>query len=189
MLVVLTFVGIRENKRIRDYKIVLEEKNSGKKLFLDITLDMSIQIKRILGSEHYKGIFDLFISISEKFGFRLKKTIIDINKQLSMLNLFDEFGNNFQLSTNLVDGIILSTYNDSDIYIDNSVLKKSKNSDTITYFSIDLAKYSLNELYNMLERAKYDDSFLEEAVRIRDEIKIRESKLSKPYDDGPDLIY
>ena len=41
----------------------------------------------------------------------------------------------------------------------------------------------------MLDRARYDDSFLEEAVRIREEIKIREKKTDSPYKNGPDLIY
>lgn len=176
MYVIITFIGIRENRRINEYKIVLEEKNSGKKLILDITFELVSQIKRILTENNYNGIFEAFRLISEKFGFSLKKTIIDLKNKVSVLYLYDTYGNNFQLNTNLIDGIILSTYNTSEIYIEDSAIKMCKNKTLTTYSSIDLAKYTLDELYNMLERAKFDDSFLEEAIRIRDEIKMREKK-------------
>ena len=57
------------------------------------------------------------------------------------------------------------------------------------FINYDLGKYSLNDLYNMLKRVSYDDDFLEEAIRIKDEIRLREEGFNVSYYNGPDIIY
>ena len=51
---------------------------------------------------------------------------------------------------------------------------------------------TINELYDIVfidaAKGKYL-TFLEEAIRIRDEIRLREESINSPYYNGPDLIY
>lgn len=190
MFVLLVFIGISENKKRDEYNIVLKEKDGERKILLKITNDLANNIKRILAVDNYNGIFDVFLSMIAKFGFNLKKAVVDIKNSSSVISMFDDYGSSFTVTTSLVDGIVLSTYNASSIFIDENIMKKySISGSSLVYSSFDLERYSLGELYNMLDRARYDDSFLEEAIRIREEIKMREKKTKNPYKDGPDLIY
>ena len=190
MFVLLVFIGISENRKTNEYNIVLREKDGDRKILLNITSDLVTNIKKILADDNYNGIFDVFLTLIGKFGFNLKKTVIDVKNGNSIISMFDDYGASFTITTSLIDGIILSTYNASSIFIDENMLKKYRNiGNSIIYSSFDLEKYTLGDLYNMLDRARYDDSFLEEAVRIREEIKIREKKNDSPYKNGPDLIY
>ena len=76
--------------------------------------------------------------------------------------MFDDYGASFTVTTSLIDGIILSTYNASSIFIDETMLKKYRNNgNSVIYSSFDFEKYTLDELYNMLDRAIYDDNFLQ----------------------------
>ena len=190
MFVLLVFIGISENRKTNEYNIVLREKDGDRKILLNITSDLVTNIKKILADDNYNGIFDVFLTLIGKFGFNLKKTVIDVKNGNSIISMFDDYGASFTVTTSLIDGIILSTYNASSIFINENMLKKYRNiGNSIIYSSFDLEKYTLGDLYNMLDRARYDDSFLEEAVRIREEIKIREKKTDSPYKNGPDLIY
>ena len=78
MFVLLVFIGISENRKTNEYNIVLREKDGDRKILLNITSDLVTNIKKILADDNYNGIFDVFLTLIGKFGFNLKKTVIDV---------------------------------------------------------------------------------------------------------------
>ena len=117
--------------------------------------------------------------------------ILDANDNVSSVIIDDSQGNEFIVKLDTLDAVILSTYNDSPIYIDEKALNEfqQKIKKMNVFINYDLGKYTLPDLYNMLKRVRYYDNFLEEAIRIRNEIKLREDSANVPYYNGVDLIY
>ena len=191
MNISLVFVGLFEDKNKNNYKAVLQEKDGDRLFYLDVKCSNVDSVKYVLSNEQYCGIYAIYISTIEKFGFIIKKMILDVEEDVSSVIIDNNQGNEFVVKLETLDAVILSTYNDSPIYIEEKYLNdfQKKIKETHVFINYDLGKYSLNDLYNMLKRVSYDDDFLEEAIRIRDEIRLREESINSPYYNGPDLIY
>lgn len=191
MNICLVFVGLFENKNTNEIKAVLQEKDGDRSFYLDVKNNNVEFLRSVLSNEDYCGIFAIYISTVERFGFTLKKMIINIEDNVSSVIIDDSQGNEFIVKLDTLDAVILSTYNDTPIYIDEKILNdfQQKLKKMPVFINYDLGKYSLNDLYNMLKRVSYDDDFLEEAIRIRDEIKLREESFNAAYYNGPDIIH
>ena len=191
MNICLVFVGIFENKNKNDFKAVLQEKDGDRSYYLDVRGNNVESLRYVLSNEEYCGIYAIYISTIERFGFTIKKMIINVEDNVSSIIIDNNQGNEFVVKLETLDAVILSTYNDTPIYIEERYLNdfQKKIKEIPVFINYDLGKYSLNDLYNMLKRVNYDDDFLEEAIRIRDEIRLREESLNVPYYNGPDLIY
>ena len=191
MNICLVFVGLFENRNTNEVKAVLQEKDGDRSFYLDVKNNCVEFLRLVLSNEEYCGIFAIYISTVERFGFTLKKMIINVEENVSSVIIDDSQGNEFIVKLDTLDAVILSTYNDTPIYIDEKVLNEfqQKLKKMPVFINYDLGKYSLNDLYNMLKRVSYDDDFLEEAIRIRDEIKLREESFNVAYYNGPDIIY
>ena len=191
MNICLVFVGLFENKSKNEVKAVLQEKNGDRSFYLDVKSNNVEFLRSVLSNEEYCGIFAIYISTVERFGFTLKKTIINVEDNVSSVIIDDSQGNEFIVKLDTLDAVILSTYNDTPIYIDEKILNdfQKKLQKMSVFINYDLGKYSLNDLYNMLKRVSYDDDFLEEAIRIKDEIRLREEGFNVSYYNGPDIIY
>ena len=191
MNICLVFVGLFENRNTNEVKAVLQEKDGDRSFYLDVKNNCVEFLRLVLSNEEYCGIFAIYISTVERFGFTLKKMIINVEDNVSSVIIDDSQGNEFIVKLDTLDAVILATYNDTPIYIDEKVLNEfqQKLKKMPVFINYDLGKYSLNDLYNMLKRVSYDDDFLEEAIRIRDEIKLREESFNVAYYNGPDIIY
>ena len=191
MNICLVFVGLFENRNTNEVKAVLQEKDGDRSFYLDARSNNVEFLRSVLSNEEYCGIFAIYISTVERFGFTLKKMIINVEDNVSSVIIDDSQGNEFIVKLDTLDAVILSTYNDTPIYIDEKVLNEfqQKLKKMPVFINYDLGKYSLNDLYNMLKRVSYDDDFLEEAIRIRDEIKLREESFNVAYYNGPDIIH
>ena len=191
MNICLVFVGLFENRNTNEVKAVLQEKDGDRSFYLDVRNNNVEFLRLVLSNEEYCGIFAIYISTVERFGFTLKKMIINVEDNVSSVIIDDSQGNEFIVKLDTLDAVILSTYNDTPIYIDEKVLNEfqQKLKKMPVFINYDLGKYSLNDLYNMLKRVSYDDDFLEEAIRIRDEIKLREESFNVAYYNGPDIIH
>ena len=191
MNICLVFVGLFENRNTNEVKAVLQEKDGDRSFYLDVKNNCVEFLRLVLSNEEYCGIFAIYISTVERFGFTLKKMIINVEENVSSVIIDDSQGNEFIVKLDTLDAVILATYNDTPIYIDEKVLNEfqQKLKKMPVFINYDLGKYSLNDLYNMLKRVSYDDDFLEEAIRIRDEIKLREESFNVAYYNGPDIIY
>ena len=187
----LVFTGLFEDKNKNSIKAVLQEKNGDRRYYIDILHQNSETLKYILSNEEYYGIYAVYISTIEKFGFTIKKMNINVDENISSVIIIDGDSNEFVVKIETFDAIILCTYNDSPIYIDEKYLNDFQKifKEKPIFVNNDLCNYTLGELYNMLKRVNYDDDFLEEAMRIKDEIKLREEEKKLPYYNGPDLIY
>jgi len=191
MNICLVFAGLFENKNTNEIKAVLQEKDGDRSFYLDVRYNNVEFLRSVLSNEEYCGIFAIYISTVERFGFTIKKTIINVDENVSSVIIDDSQGNEFIVKLDTLDAVILSTYNDTPIYIEEKILNdfQKKLKKTSVFINYDLGKYSLNDLYNMLKRVTYDDDFLEEAIRIKDEIKLREESYNVAYYNGPDIIY
>ena len=191
MNICLVFTGLFEDRNKNSIKAVLQEKNGDRKYFLDVRHQNSETLKYILSNEEYYGIYAVYISTIEKFGFTIKKMNINTEESISSVIIVDGDNNEFVVKIETFDAIILCTYNDSPIYIEEKYLNDFQKifKEKPIFVNCDLCNYTLSELYNMLKRVNYDDDFLEEAMRIREEIKLREEEKKIPYYNGPDLIY
>ena len=191
MNICLVFVGLFENRNTNEVKAVLQEKDGDRSFYLDVRSNNVEFLRSVLSNEEYCGIFAIYISTVERFGFTLKKMIINVEDNVSSVIIDDSQGNEFIVKLDTLDAVILSTYNDTPIYIDEKALNEfqQKLKKMPVFINYDLGKYSLNDLYNMLKRVSYDDDFLEEAIRIRDEIKLREESFNVAYYNGPDIIH
>lgn len=191
MNICLVFVGLFENRNTNEVKAVLQEKDGDRSFYLDVRNNNVEFLRLVLSNEEYCGIFAIYISTVERFGFTLKKMIINVEDNVSSVIIDDSQGNEFIVKLDTLDAVILSTYNDTPIYIDEKALNEfqQKLKKMPVFINYDLGKYSLNDLYNMLKRVSYDDDFLEEAIRIRDEIKLREESFNVAYYNGPDIIH
>jgi len=191
MNICLVFVGLFENKSTNEVKAVLKEKDGDRSFYLNVKYNNVDFLRSVLSNDEYCGIFAIYISTVERFGFTIKKMILDANNNVSSVIIDDSQGNEFIVKLDTLDAVILSTYNDSPIYIDEKALNEfqQKIKKMNVFINYDLGKYTLSDLYNMLKRVRYDDNFLEEAIRIRDEIRLREDSANVPYYNGVDLIY
>ena len=74
----LVFTGLFEDKNKNSIKAVLQEKNGDRRYYIDILHQNSETLKYILSNEEYYGIYAVYISTIEKFGFTIKKMNINM---------------------------------------------------------------------------------------------------------------
>ena len=198
MKVRLQIAGVADNDKTKLYKCVLKETNGKRTLIIDIPEETFAQTKAILeklgeeGDNGYNGIFYLYGLTIGKFGFKVKVADIDTTKELGTITINDEFNNEIKMDLPKMDAILLAHCNNAGIFIEEEDLNGAYEKGEKKYINYDLKKYSISELYRMLKKAKYDDSFLEEAARIKGEILEREAELKKTkdqYNDDSDLNF
>ena len=122
MNICLVFVGIFENKNKNDFKAVLQEKDGDRSYYLDVNCNNVESLRYVLSNEEYCGIYAIYISTIERFGFTIKKMILNVEDNVSSIIIDNNQGNEFVVKLETLDAVILSTYNDTPIYIEERYL-------------------------------------------------------------------